>query len=356
MNRRQFIRDAAIITTGSLLASSKIKNSEIISLGKLGNKGSYISLYQLEKILMGNLFFLDKYPKELIEWYNLAIKNPDLVSEINARKQDLIDLSLSKIRLSLKKRLTRKGVNSLMEVLDSISGEIEELKKNEKLHYVVNNDQVVLLHNGLIYDKIPLKEFPRFDLYLNDEGGDEKKDSLLRFFRTLNRLSPDSEFIKRASEISSMPLEDITAFAYKESAGRPCAVSINGDIGRFQLNPKVLNDTYRYTTEQDNELAEFIKQNTSRSTFLEDLAANPELNIATGVNLMRYKLEKVKFYYVVAYYIGLRGASKLSNRTKYKLRNPDKITDKDLRNNIIDYYHDFRYARNNFRRIKDSLI
>jgi hypothetical protein len=206
-----------------------------------------------------------------------------------------------------------------------------------------------------------LKEFYKFGNYISliDSliRNGEASPQVQKLYKTLTNLSPDSSLISWASK-SGIPIEEIVAFADVESNGNPFAIGRNGEITAFQLNPRYLTDICNNALSRRNILSDYIQENASKKTLLEDLAGNSKLNIAVAVNFMKYLKEKTgtDYEYVLAYNMGLRGILELSQRTRRKLENPaERISEQDKKRSVFGYYTSFLDSKRAFEQIRSHI-
>ena len=229
-----------------------------------------------------------------------------------------------------------------MDELDNIYRRIISIKKKYNLTNLYEGNKLEIKLNDL-YESMLLQEHILSNVKRRVIKYDKKNNThgtLYDLFATLFNIAPDSLFIKEASEHSGINLEDIIALIHIESRGREFSVSRKGAINRLQLNPKCLDDIYRYVTSRDNLLDKYIIENTTKENFLHDLVSNSKLNIFTGINYFKYLKDTThdECESIVAYCYGPSGAS-------------DLLEEKD--GTTIRYYNDFLEARDNLNMIKE---
>lgn len=371
MQRRTFNRLIYTFVLGSLVTPLVHYNLKAPNLSKSNLEIFYsLNLDKIENIIMINTLLLDKTPQELIEFHANVIKDAALDDDVKQIKEKLISKSLKKIDKSSSSNQSYNKHVAIMNEFDSIYSNINSLKRNYNLYDNLNENELEkdlpFFKNLLLEDfnlqkiknyfenirkKVELKELKGQKLNYKD-----KYDwRLYGLFKTLIRISPDALFIKETSIKSGIPLEEIIALIHIESSGREFVVSNKGEINRLQLNSKYLNDIYNNSTSENNSMTTYIKENTTPETVLYDLVSNSKLNIAVGINFFNYlkKNTDTEYKAIVAYNSGIEGSKRLSKRTKYKLTNPDKISEDDLDNNIIRYYHNFLDAKSKFQHMRE---
>ena len=340
MNRKDFIRLIGL-TAGSLLLPYSLKNP-------FKEASFELDVYAIEKAIMTKSIIDEQTPVELVKTYDNFMNNSGLNTTIQPIKKRLIDLTLEKVKSFSKKRVSYEESKSTKKQLDNIYKRIDLIKQNYNIR-VLDRD----LKNDLVSAQIILSKVNSL------QRNSENKKIFYDLYFTLEKISPDILFIKKASEDSNIPLEDIIALVAIESNGREFVVSNCGAINRFQINPRQLKYIYNNTTDLGNALSEYIRENTSREKFLVDLVQDSKLNIATGVNYFAYLKENTgaEWENVVGYCYGPNGILRLPSNVKdalYKLSYGEKLK-KKIRHHAISYYKKFLMARTIFKEIK-SLI
>ena len=373
MDRREFLAKVGLTAAGAGMGLVSVpdflENPYHKYYQQLMQSAKSISVYELEGIIGARALLFGKEEDDLANWKNHVVQNSDAGRRINEVRQNLVDMSVFKAKKFIEKSPRREEIREVLADFDSTYGVINEVKESEKLHFVEHEGKTLLLNrpsyamgtgkpiyatlNGTpLVDRftVPdLKSWPSFS------GPDIDKMII-----TLSRMAPEALFIARVAKAAKISLEESVALAYIESFGREFALS-NTALGMLQINfsPDVLKDNYRYAISRDNELTDYLKKNTSKDTLLEDLSSSTRVNFTFGINLAEYKKQKMDQYYVAAYNIGIEGVSDLPKSIKYKLRNPGKITERDLSHHskykfILKYQRNFLTAKNNFSRMRGT--
>ena len=360
MDRRGFLRKSmmTIAGTAAMFRSPNLINDKFLYFPK---ELFSTDLYSLEKIIMAGKILTEENPKSLINLYNEVNQKPHINIETERIKSEIKEILINKIRQFSRKTPSREKVDEVRDEIDQKYQKIKQIKEDEKITFVDFEREVFVSsqEDFLKPGDSTLKEFYRFRNYFS------LLDSLIRngeanlrvLYMTLVNLSPNSLLISEASNISKIPIEEIVAFAKLESTGKPFAIGRYGEINTFQLNPKYLIDTYNNALSIKNLLSDYIQENTSKKTLLEDLVRNNRLNIAVAVNFMKYLKEKTEtdYEYVLAYNMGLGGILKLSQRTRRKLENPERISEKDQKKKIFRYYTSFLDSKRAFEQIRSHI-
>mgnify|MGYP001558537909 FL=1 len=221
---------------------------------------------------------------------------------------------------------------------------------------------MVTSNNFSEFNNQSLKEYSELEVYSAKINELSKIfPELLRMRKTMTNISSDTSFIRQASKISKIPVEEIVTFADLESNGYEFAIGRDGEINRFQFIPKYIQDIYFRAISQKNELTGFIldkKVKNNKNNLLETIARDSELNIAIAANFMVYLKDKTKkdFQYILAYNKGVNGAMSLQKKTIRNLENSSRISSGEKELAVYKYYLDFKESGKNFRRIKESVI
>jgi len=340
MDRKNFVKIVGL-ATASLLFSYTLKNP-------FKEAGFELDVYAIEKAIMTKSIIDEQTPIELVKIYDNFMNNSSLNTTIQPIKKRLMDLTLEKVKSFSKKMVSYKKSELAKKEMDNIYTNIDLIKQNYNIQGLDHNLQNDLASAQIILSKIN-------SLQRNSEN----KKIFYDLYFTLEKISPDILFIKKASEDANIPLEDIIALVAIESNGREFVVSNSGAINRFQINPRQLKYIYNNVTSLGNSLSEYIKENTSREKFLVDLVQDSKLNIATGINYFAYLKENTRAEWenVVGYCYGPNGILRLPNKVKdalYKL-SKGEISKKKIRYHAISYYKKFLETRNAFKEIKNSV-
>lgn len=360
MDRRDFLRKSLVTVAGTaaMFWSPNLINDEFLYFPK---ELFSTDLYSLEKIIMAGKILTEENPESLINLYNEVNQKPHINIETERIKSEIKEILINKIRQFSRKTPSREKVCEARDEIDQKYQKIKQIKEDEKITFVnfkreiFVSSQEDLLKPG----DSALKEFYKFDNYIS------LLDSLIRngeanlrvLYMTLVNLSPNSLLISEASNISGIPMEEIVAFANLESTGRPFAIGRDGEINTFQLNTRYLTDIYKNALSRKNLLSDYIQENTSKRTLLEDLVGNSRLNIAVAVNLMKYLKEETETYYeyVLAYNRGLERALDLPQRVRRKLENPERISEKDKKKSVFRYYTSFLNTKRAFEQMRNHV-
>lgn len=362
MDRRDFLKKTLVTAAGVAVTFGlpNLINDEVLYSPK---ELFSTDLYSLEKIIMTGKILTEENPESLINLYSELNQKPHIDIETERIKGEIKELLISKIRQFSRETPSKEKVDEARDEIDQKYQKIRQIKEDEKITFVdfkreiFVSSQEDLLKPG----DSALKEFYKFDNYIS------LLDSLIRngeaelsvrvLYMTLVNLSPNSLLISEASNISGIPIEEIVAFANLESTGRPFAIGRDGEINTFQLNTRYLADIYENALSRKNLLSDYIQENTSKRTLLEDLAGNSRLNIAIAVNLMKYLKEETgtDYEYVLAYNRGLERALNLPQRIRRKLENPERISEKDKKKGVFGYYTSFLDTKKAFEQIRNHV-
>ena len=378
MDRRDFLKQAGImgaaVGTGLVSAPNIFENSSHKYYQQLMQSAKSISIYELERIAATRALLFGNNVETLVGWKNQVIKTSELRQTVNEVRQNLINLSLSKTSEFLEEKPKQTEIKELLDYFDSIYGTIDECKKGKSLYFIEKDSKTWLLNdfnyakaeNSPVYEIVegtPLADRFSFSNFLQWERFSSNEE-IKKLIDTLNRLTPEScLFIRKASEAAKVSLEEAVALGHIESGLREFALS-NTALGVLQINfnPKVIRYNYPNAISVDNELSDYISRNTSKSTIIENLVSNMDLNTAFGLNLYDFKKRKLNQDYVAAAYnIGIEAVGELPGSVKYKLRHPKKITQFDL-NHHKKYKYLYRYqkgfisARDNFVKLQGANI
>lgn len=362
MDRRDFLKKSLVTAAGIAVTFG---SPDLINDAVLYSPEELFStdLYSLEKIIMAGKILAEENPESLINLYNELNQKPRIDIETKRINGEIKEILIGKIRQFSRKTPSKEKVYEARDEIDQKYQEIRKIKEDEKITFVDFKREIfVSSQEGLLKTgNSALDEFYRFGNYFS------LLDSLIRngevdlsvrvLYTTLVNLSPNSLLISEASNISGIPIEEIVAFANLESTGRPFAVGRDGEINTFQLNTKYLADIYENALSRRNLLSDYIQENTSKRTLLEDLVGNSRLNIAVAVNLMKYLKEETETYYeyVLAYNEGLGRALNLSQRTRRKLEHPERISEKDKKRSVFGYYTSFLNTKRAFEQMRNHV-
>ncbi len=348
MNRLKFIKLLSAISLGSLANSTsliKIDDSDKIF------ENFQLDLYNFERIFMGKNIIEGCQDTHLGEIHNEIVNNLKFIKKIDPIKKKLIDLTLIKVREYMKNPVSQNESDKFNWNLNSIYQRINFAKQRYQFEVYPESGLNLNLENSKI------KKFD--DLKNNNDK------ILVQVASTLERISPDANFIKNAVKNSENNLEEIISLIFKESTGMEFVVSNLGAVNRFQINPFYLNEIYNTTTKLNNELSNYIleiipKNKYSEEIFLKKLIENSKLNAAVGINLFTYLKNNAnkEYEYVVGYLTGEKGVKNLSLKVKDKL---EKLTENlDYKDKIshqsVDYYRKFLKGKEAFKKIKNSLV
>ncbi len=362
MDRRDFLR-RSLITTGGIAAVLAFPGSINNTIVSPTTKIFSTNLDSLEKVIMAGKILRDENPESLINLHSNLNQKPNIGAETEKINEEIKRFLIEKIKQFSRKAPSKEKLYEIRDEIDKKYQEIRIIKENERITFVDFKRKVFISsEEGFLKSgDSELKEFYKFgkDISLLDSlaRDEEANPPIQRLYKTLVNLSPDSLFISEASKISRVPIEEILAFAYVESVGRPFAIGREGEINTFQLHPKYLDYIHQNALLRKNLLSDYIEENTSKRTLLEDLAGNSRLNTAMAVNLMKFLKEETKTYYeyVLSYNIGVGGVGSLSQKTRRKLENPERISNKDMGKRIFGYYTGFLNAKNAFEQMKEHL-
>ncbi len=370
MNRRNFLGRTTLIVTGVTLGLTftpeTIKNAVLYSPEELKTiKLFSLDVPSLERIIATGKLLTTKNPASLIELHEELSKNQPATSQIESREDELAEEVLRKSKEFSKKRPTKSYFHETTQKIDEMSSELQRLRERTEIDFIRQKRSIF----GVTNDRqIEVRDSDLQELYVSDRCHSlalsfiekaEQGSPLHRLSKTLKRISKDSQFIAYASTAGGVSLRKILGFIDIESQGREFAIGRDGEINRFQLHPRYLEDTYRNALSLGNELSDYIRENTSRRTLLENLSRDSKLNIALAVNFMKYLEKKTKEDYqsVIAYNRGLKRALNLSPTISKKLKNHRKITKKDLENySVYRYYSNFLDAGKSFEQIRDHIV
>ena len=367
MDRRKFLIGAGLIGASLIILNRGVNNAVLYSPEELERKELFsLNLSSLEKTIMAGELLAEQNPIFLIDLHKEMLGNLKILEQIEKMKEDISDKIIKYSNEFAKKRPSQKDFEEKTREIDELASEIYALKKGIKINlsrfkrnvFVSINDKDEVIEFG----ESGLKELYTFDNYLfialSQSERSEYNPGIKRIDETLKKMSSDSSSILEASKISGIPIGKIVAFSDIESSGNEFAIGRDGEINRFQFNPKYLKDIYNNALSINNQLSDFINENTKPKTLLEDIARNSKLNIAMAVNLMKYLEENTNESYesVIAYNLGISRTSEISLGARTKLRNPEKITPGNLkRYNIYRYYTNFLNAKRSFDEIKNRL-
>lgn len=362
MKRRDFLRISLMAATGvsAVLALPDPVNDAIVSFPA---KILSTNLHSLEKIIMAGNMLTEESPESLITLHRDLNQKPNIEFETGRINEEIKRIIIRKVVQFSRKSPSKEELYGIRDEIDKKCREIRRIKENERITFIDFKGGVFISsREGFLKPgDSELKELYRFGdciSLLDSLARNMETDSpFQRLYQTLTNLSPDSSFISEAAKISGVPIEEIVAFANIESVGRPFAIGRDGEINTFQLHPKYLMDIHRIALSRKNLLSDYIQENTSKKTLLEDLAGNSRLNIAIAVNLMKSLKEDTKthYEYVLSYNMGLGGVGNLSQKIRRKLENPYNISEKDRESKIFGYYTGFLNAKSSFEQIKSHL-
>ncbi|MFH1310975.1 MAG: transglycosylase SLT domain-containing protein [Nanoarchaeota archaeon] len=364
MKRRNFLIKTTLATAGIVGffgIPNLIQDTVVYSERELIKKELFsVDLNFLEKILMIDNLLIKENSGYLTNLDEEVKRVSKIETKLNKVEEGISEFVEKKVTLFRKKNASKEELYQVRDELNERYQEILNIKKNEKVSFINFKRNLFVSYKNDFFEKGGpiLKELHRLDNYfskLNSLMSNEKKDSpIYSTGITLMNLSADASFIRKASNISGTPIEEIVALANVESLGKKFAVGTEGEINRFQLHPKYLRDNYRNALSQKNILSDYIRENTSEKTLLKDLAGDSKLNIAITANLMRYLNEKTKTYYeyILSYNRGLGRALDIPERIRIKLENPENISEKSKRYSIYRYYTNFLDAKKAFEQIK----
>ncbi|MEX2016881.1 MAG: transglycosylase SLT domain-containing protein [Candidatus Pacearchaeota archaeon] len=369
MNRREFLRHAgivgAVIGIGMASLPETIKNTVIYSSSDLEiNELFYFDISYLERVIATETLFVSTQPQPLIRLHHYISKNLEK-ERIEYIEEMLVEKIINDSKKFSKEKPSGKDFRKATETIDEMFTELQRIRNETDIKFVnqKRNIFVVSKDESVEFGIDNLETFYSADnnyaLVVSHVEEANYNSPLHRLSKTIKRISEDSEFMLNASKSSGVSLAKIVAFADIESQGRKFSVGRDGEINRFQLHPKHLNDIYRQALSVKNELSDYIREKTSGRNLLEDVARDSKLNMALAVNLMKYLEKRTEegFESVLAYNRGLGKALGLSSRTKNKLRNPKNITEKDLkRYQIYKYYTNFLNAEKSFDEIRSYFL
>lgn len=326
---------------------------------------SLTNMNELEKaIMVGSIITYDN-TIPLINLHKEIIKKTTVFDEIKKIEEEIFSYVLKKSRDFSKKRAKNDELNETVRIINEKYGQIKKIKEkieisllNFKRETFVSFDDYFIIPTNYIHGELSLKLTKSLSILDSSITKYKEQNSRInRVYATLVNLSPISHIIREASEISGVPVEDIIALSDIESLGMNL-VGAEGEINAHQLHPKYLKQNYRNALSIKNPLSDYIRENTSENSLLEDLVKDEKLNISLVVNLMKFHRENTKEYYeyILAHNIGLKRTQNLRKHTRIKLKNPELITQQEKKNNsIFRYYTNFISSREAFRQIKDYL-
>lgn len=364
MDRRNFIIKTSLGIAGGIIGTpSIIKNSVNYSKEELKQVEILTTnLPSLEKrIMIGNLF-LNEELGSLTTIHQKVLENTELNKKIDKVTESIVEFILKKSHDFSKKKSSSKILKKVREELQNRRNYLETIKNFERIKFAnFRRDILVSSRNFEEFNKDSLKEYNKFnDYFLKIENLSNEYPNIRKIQETLFNLSSDVLFIKKASKISKIPIEDIIAFANLESNGNEFEIGRDGEINRFQFIPKYVQDIYIKALSQKNELTEFIldkKVGKDKNSLLETIVRDSELNIAIATNFMAYLKENTdkEYQYILAYNKGIQGVKSIPKSTKRKLENPSKISQKEKKYSVFKYYLDFRNAKNGFKTLSKNL-
>ncbi|MEM3141378.1 MAG: hypothetical protein QXX55_01145 [Candidatus Pacearchaeota archaeon] len=370
MNRRTFLKKFGMGAGMTLLFSpimiNSIHNESPYSKEELVKEQlSLTNMNELEKaIMVGSIITYDN-TIPLINLHKEIIKKTTVFDEIKKIEEEIFSYVLKKSRDFSKKRAKNDELNETVRIINEKYGQIKKIKEkieisllNFKRETFVSFDDYFIIPTNYIHGELSLKLTKSLSILDSSITKYKEQNSRInRVYATLVNLSPISHIIREASEISGVPVEDIIALSDIESLGMNL-VGAEGEINTHQLHPKYLKQNYRNALSIKNPLSDYIRENTSENSLLEDLVKDEKLNISLVVNLMKFHRENTKEYYeyILAHNIGLKRTQNLRKHTRIKLKNPELITQQEKKNNsIFRYYTNFISSREAFRQIKDYL-
>ncbi len=368
MKRRDFIIKTILGTIGTGLGlisiPSPIENAINYSKAEIIQKEIInISLQSLEKRIMISNLLLDKNLDYLPDLHKNVFNNSDLNNRINDTKEYLAELVLKKSLEFSKRKPSLKTLKRIRDELNEKMDYMERIKDFERIKFFDFRNKIMVTSNNFSeFNNQSLKEYSELEVYSAKINELSKIfPELLRMRKTMTNISSDTSFIRQASKISKIPVEEIVTFADLESNGYEFAIGRDGEINRFQFIPKYIQDIYFRAISQKNELTGFIldkKVKNNKNNLLETIARDSELNIAIAANFMVYLKDKTKkdFQYILAYNKGVNGAMSLQKKTIRNLENSSRISSGEKELAVYKYYLDFKESGKNFRRIKESVI
>jgi len=283
--------------------------------------------------------------EKINDLYEKAVENNEFKDKSEKIRKELINITLNEAEKISRKKPRLKNYHRINRKLDNYQNKIESLKEK----YFIDPFSYSPIHIDLIEKNN--KSNALYNL-INKNRWDLKSDIIT----TLDRVGNDSSFIREASEGSGIPLEDILSLIHIESSGKEFALSLNGCINRMQINPRYAKLIYDEVTYQNNNLAYFIKKNSSKDDFVENLVKNSKLNIAVGVNYFKHLREYFddEAKALVAYNFGIPNLKDMEDNIINKLYKR-KFSRDDLKFPTISYYAKYKNAKNTLKEIKNYL-